>query len=100
MINTKTQVMLVPRVFRTLHKGVYYDNIVDVVSLETGQVFHQLYATLLELEEGWEDNYLVSYSRPLNKNVNRIAFSVFKLVTKQAIYLKCLKSLKVSSRYG
>lgn len=46
LINLETQIMMVPRMLKDESRGPYYDNVIDVVSLETGKVFDNFYTNL------------------------------------------------------
>lgn len=100
LVNTKTDIMMVPRLFRDVHEGIQHGNVLDVVSLKKGEVYHSFYTTLHDTEESWEDNYLINYSRSINREKNHITFTSLLLVNKEKLYMRIMRCLKLADKYG
>lgn len=80
--------MLSLRSFRELHNNVVCTSAVDVVSLETGLLFSQVFTTLNEVEEGWEGDYLINYSRSTKQE---LTFKTLKIIKKESLLMKLMK---------
>lgn len=78
------------RLFGGQHNNVECKHVVDLVKLESGEVYSQLFTSLYDVEQGWERNYLISYNKTTNKKSDRIAFNEIKTVKKESIYLKLM----------
>lgn len=100
LINLDTQIMIVPRMLKDDSKGPLFDNVIDVVSLETGKVFDSFYTNLHMTQEIPGAEGFIKYKPSDNKNTTHVKFHIIRLIKKRSFYLGLMRKTYIEQHYG